>query len=323
MKEFLKNDTITYNLMSFTGYKTLILFSLLTESPKSYIEVSKYFENHPYLREKISLDTLRVYINSFKHAGCQVQRLRVDGVSKYFIPENPFKLKITQQQKKAVIKIYKTLTKNLAAEEIISLDMMLLKLTNYIMDEEFINDYKKVSVLNKENIDIVRSLLECCQNNKQIVVSYNSPNSGIKNIEMITKRLIYNNNKLYVRARGFEYNQDTDFLVSRIVEIVSTKDVPDDVPPAKELKVLYKLKYDGHIPELNADEKFISVEKDYAIIEICGNNPFYINQRILEHGCRAVILEPEEYKEEYIALLKAMKERYQNDNKFNNTTQNF
>ena len=131
MKEFLKNDTITYNLMSFTGYKTLILFSLLTDSPKSYEEVIKYFETHPYLREKISIDTLRVYINSFKHAGCPVERIRENGISKYFIPENPFKLKVTQEQKKAILKVYKTLVKNLSAEEIVSLDMMLLKLTQY------------------------------------------------------------------------------------------------------------------------------------------------------------------------------------------------
>ena len=310
MKEFLKNDTVTYNLMSFTGYKTLVLFSLLTEGPKSYHEVSRYFAEHPFLHEKISLDTLRVYINSFRHAGCLVKRIRDNGVSKYYIPEHPFKLKISDTQKKSIIKIYRTLTKNLAAEELIMLDLLLLKLSSYIDDYEFVNNYKKVSILNKVNIDIVRQLLECCNNKKQIVVSYNSPNSGIKDIELQTKRLIYNNNKLYVRARGLEYEQDTDFLVNRIVEIKSISDAEDNEQTNKEITVTYKLKTSGVMPVLNSNEKILERGIDYAIIELTGDNLFYIKQRLLEHGSECTVLEPEDFKQNYVELLKEMREEY-------------
>lgn len=310
MKEFLKNDTVTYNLMSFTGYKTLVLFSLLTEGPKSYHEVSRYFAEHPFLHEKISLDTLRVYINSFRHAGCLVKRIRDNGVSKYYIPEHPFKLKISDTQKKSIIKIYRTLTKNLAAEELIMLDLLLLKLSSYIDDYEFVNNYKKVSILNKVNIDIVRQLLECCNNKKQIVVSYNSLNSGIKDIELQTKRLIYNNNKLYVRARGLEYEQDTDFLVNRIVEIKSISDAEDNEQTNKEITVTYKLKTSGVMPVLNSNEKILERGIDYAIIELTGDNLFYIKQRLLEHGSECTVLEPEDFKQNYVELLKEMREEY-------------
>ncbi len=310
MKEFLKNDTVTYNLMSFTGYKTLVLFSLLTEGPKSYHEVSRYFAEHPFLHEKISLDTLRVYINSFRHAGCLVKRIRDNGVSKYYIPEHPFKLKISDTQKKSIIKIYRTLTKNLAAEELIMLDLLLLKLSSYIDDYEFVNNYKKVSILNKVNIDIVRQLLECCNNKKQIVVSYNSPNSGIKDIELQTKRLIYNNNKLYVRARGLEYEQDTDFLVNRIVEIKSISDAEDNEQTNKEITVTYRLKTSGVMPVLNSNEKILERGIDYAIIELTGDNLFYIKQRLLEHGSECTVLEPEDFKQNYVELLKEMREEY-------------
>ncbi len=311
MKEFLKNDTVTYNLMSFTGYKTLVLFSLLTEGPKSYHEVSRFFAEHPFLHEKISLDTLRVYINSFRHAGCIVKRIRENGVSKYYIPEHPFKLNISDTQKKSIIKIYKTLIKNLDAEEIIMLDMLLLKLSNYIDDYQFVNDYKKVSVLNKLNSEIVRQLLECCNNKKQIIVSYNSPNSGIKDIELQTKRLVFNSNKLYVRARGLEYNQDTDFLVNRIVEIKDIHDADEENKETnKEITVTYKLKINGLVPELNSNEKLLEIGKEYATIELSGNNLFYIKQRLLEHGNNCTILEPDDFKQQYIELLKEMREEY-------------
>ena len=86
MKQFIKNQKVTYNLMSFTGYKALLIFNLLTESPKSYEEIKNYIYNHPYLREQISMDTMRVYMNSLKRLGCEIKRIKgEDKVSRYFI----------------------------------------------------------------------------------------------------------------------------------------------------------------------------------------------------------------------------------------------
>ena len=59
MKEFLKTNTVTYNLMSFTGFKSLLIFSLLLDGAKSYNELQEILENHPYLHETVSFDTLR------------------------------------------------------------------------------------------------------------------------------------------------------------------------------------------------------------------------------------------------------------------------
>ena len=314
MKEFLKNDTVTYNLMSFTGYKTLILFSLLTESPKSYHDVRKYFLEHPYLREQISLDTLRVYMNSFKRAGCKVVRVRENGISKYFIPENPFKLNISPIQQKAVIKVYKTLTNLLGAEEIIALDAMLLKLTNYIENEDFIASYKKISVLHKLNPGIIRKLLECCRNKKQLTLVYNSPHTGVKEIEIIALRLVYKNNKMYVKAKGFEYNQDTEFLVSRIIDIRNIKDCRENINEEKEVTVTYELRLlNEQKPQLDDNEKLIDYKNNRAVISITGNNMFYIKQRLLSFGSDCKVIEPEEFKNEYVSMLKTMLEENYND----------
>ena len=39
MKEFVKTQKVTYNLMSFTGFKALLIFDMLTEGPKSFDEI--------------------------------------------------------------------------------------------------------------------------------------------------------------------------------------------------------------------------------------------------------------------------------------------
>lgn len=81
MKEYIKTDKVTYNLISFTGFKALLLYGFLLDSPKSYDEICEHFLANKHLKEKISIDTLRVYITSLKRSGCEVKRQKIDGVS--------------------------------------------------------------------------------------------------------------------------------------------------------------------------------------------------------------------------------------------------
>lgn len=313
MKEFLRNDTVTYNLMSFTGYRALILFKLLIEGPKSYEDIKAYFETNPYMREQFSSDSFRMYMNSLKVAGCTIERVSDGKSSMYYIKKNPFSLKISTEQKRTLLKIYKTLTKNIAAEEIVELDSLLLKLAQYIDDENFVNDYKKISVLQRENIDLVTKLHECCNGKKQIVVSYNSPHSGIKDIEMIPKKLIYNNSKLYIRAKGLEYNDETDFLISRIIEIKAINNIKntDEQADDKNISVIYQLKTNGMVPELESGEKLMEIDRSKATIMITGNNSFFINQRLLEHGSACTVISPKDYREKFINQLKEIRGNYE------------
>ena len=55
MKEFLKTNTVTHNLMSFTGFKSILIFTLLSEGPKTYAQLQGALRNHEYLKENVSL----------------------------------------------------------------------------------------------------------------------------------------------------------------------------------------------------------------------------------------------------------------------------
>ena len=67
MQEFLKNNTVNCNLMSLTGYRTLVLLEALMQSPKSIAEINDCFLNNQYIKETFSQDTLRIYINSLRN----------------------------------------------------------------------------------------------------------------------------------------------------------------------------------------------------------------------------------------------------------------
>ncbi len=311
MKEFLKNQKVTYNLMSFTGYKALVLFSLLTEGPKSYEEICNYFLNHPYLRESISIDTLRVYINSLKRIGCEVKRVRgEDKISRYVILSHPFELKLTPEQIQSISKVYKSIVKNMDVEELLAMDNFFEKIGSYIKNDEFVQDMKKISMLRDINKGLLQDLIDCCDKKEQIVINYSSPNSGKKNIEIIADKIEISNGKLYLYGIGFEYNQYGSFLVNRInliKEIKLEKTIPHDI---HNIRVIYELACAPDKVSLQDNEKIIDRSKNKTIIEVVTSNEFLLKQRLLEYGPLCKIIHPDEFKDKFVELLKDMKAGY-------------
>lgn len=311
MKEFIKNQKVTYNLMSFTGYKALLLFSLLTEGPKSYEEICEYFFNHPYLREKISIDTLRVYINSLRRIGCEVKRFRGDDkISRYVITAHPFELKLSDEQIQSVIKIYKSIVKNMDVKELLSMERFFEKIGSYIKNDDFIADIRKISMLRDIDKKLLEDLLDCCDRKEQIVIQYNSPNSGEKSIELIADKIDSSNGKIYLYGTGFEYMQYGSFLVSRIKkinEIKIEKTIPENL---KEFRITYTLECSPDKLNLADNEKIIEKHNNYAVIEMKTSNDFLAKQKLLEYGPICKVLEPESLKNDFIKLLKDMKAGY-------------
>lgn len=310
MKEFIKSKKVTYNLMSFTAFKALLLFSELTKGPKSYKEICDIFYNHPYLHEKISIDTFRVYMNSLKRFGCEFKRIKgKDKESKYYITTHPFELNYTPEQLQSALKVFKTLIKNLDIEEIIAIEELFEKLGRYIKNEDFINEAKKISLLKNIDKNILKSLIECCEKKNQIIITYASPNSGTKKMELIADKIDIQNGKIYLCGIGFEYKQYGTFPISRIKNIDDIKTEHTLSKEFEELRVVYEL-YNTSNPRLNNFETIIEHAQDKILIEIKSSNKFILKQRLLELGSNCKIIYPEDFKQEFITLLKNMKAGY-------------
>lgn len=310
MKQFTETNKVTYNLMSFTGFKALLIFSMLSEGPKSYEEISSAIKNNQYLREKISIDTLRVYINSLKRIGCEIKRIKGDDkISRYFITTNPFELKISTEQANSIIKIYKNLVKNMDIQDILYMDSFFNKISKYIENTEFINIVKNISMLKGIDKILLENLIDCCNKNACVTVRYRSPQSGEKNIKIQTKKIEINNGKIYLYGYGYDYKECTSFPVSRIKEIIEIKNT--DSAEVKPFVVRYFVNKDKYNPK--DDEKIIQINNDKLLIEISITNKFYLKQRLLEYGPAAKIISPDSFKNEYIELLKTMKAGYCNE----------
>lgn len=308
MKEFLKSNTVTYNLISFTGFKSMLLFSYLLEAPRSYDEIKDYFASHEYLHETISIDTLRVYINSLERMGCEIVRGRKAEGSKYKLLAHPFELKLSEEHTKAIIKIFKEISKCIDIEDLLSLQKFITKISKGIANEDLKNRLLNVSPLKNIDTEILKTLILCCRKNEEISMIYNSPATGRKRIDVLADKLAISNNKLYLYGTSPQYENYASFQVSKIVDIPDVK-ITKTIAAAEENFVFNCEITDKKIPLLE-NEKIIETKENSYLVEITSKNKFFARQRVLSLGCDCKVLYPQSFKDDIYATLKKMKEDY-------------
>ena len=287
----------------------MLLLSYLMEAPHSYEEIKKYFMENEFIHESISIDTLRVYINSLERLGCEIKRGKKAEGSKYRLIKHPFELKITDTQIKSLIKVFKSLTKTIDVEDLLSVTNFFEKISQGITNPDLKLTLENISPLKKLNPKILEILINACRRNDELTILYNSPASGAKEIDVLAEKLTVANNKVYLKGISPQY-KDTkvSFLVSRIMEppvIKLVKTIRQDIEPL----IIGCEIYDTNLP-LKENEKVISQDDEKRMVEITSDNKFLTLQRILSMGSSCKVLYPESFKDEIYSTLKKMKEEY-------------
>lgn len=308
MQEFLLNNTVNCNLMSLTGYRTLVLLSILMESPKSTNEINEYFLNNQYIREKFSIDTLRIYLNSLRAIGCEITRANKLNGGKYELISHPFDFDIPKSQLKAISKLYKTIYDKIDIKELLALEILFEKINSKIHNEKTKASLKSISVLKNINTNILNELIIHCKNKNQITFLYNSPKSEEKIIEIIADKIAFKSGNLYFHGQSLTHREHAYFRIDRILKLLTIKIRKDEIELPK-IKFTYEL-YNNkdYIPEDN--EKIIEKTNEKIVIEAVSENKFSIIQKILFNSQNCKVISPNSIKEEIINILQNMKESY-------------
>lgn len=296
--------------MSFTAFKTLMIFSLLLDAPRSYEDIINYFETHDFINEKISIDTIRVYLNSLKRAGGIITKTKRTEGSKFVLVSHPFELTITDEQIKSLTKVYKMITKTAHISELILLEKFLRNIEVNVSNDEFTNTLNKISILSGLDVKLLEDLQICCQRKNQIVITYNSPHSGRKRLEIICDKLGLENGKLYLYGTSVDYEQSSYLLVKRIIEIDEIKLQKSENINIAEIVVKYEVSADYPELQLKDYEKLISTDEHKTYIEAKHSNKFVLMQRILSLGRVCTVIEPKNFRAEVVNTLKQMRARY-------------
>lgn len=311
MQEFLMNNTVSCNLMSLTGYRTLVILNALMESPKSNEEINECLFNDQYIQEKFSNDTLRLYINSLRKVGCEIIGANKSNNKKYELISHPFTYEIPKSQFKAVLKLYKSIYDKIDIKDVLAIENFFEKIISMTNNNNQKEDFKRVSVLRGINKGILNDLLIHCKNKNQIVFIYNSPRSGEKQIEIVADKLSFKSGKLYLYGDNLTHKQYSYFLADRILEICNIKLIKNK-ENFKPVKVIYEIcnNIQDYIPA--PFEKVLEQSDTKLVIEADSENEFSLMQRILYMADECKVIEPQEFKDKLLTKLRKMEESYEN-----------
>lgn len=313
MKEFRKTDSITYNLMSFTAFKSLLIFSLFVEQECSYEDVRSYFKKNKYLSEDISMDTFRVYLTSLKKCGCVIEKQKKKDGGKYKMISHPFELKISDEQIKGIIKIYKILQNTVDVSDILNYEKFVLKLAKYTKNSALVDAVNDVSIFLGHNRPLLEDLITHSKNQDKLTILYDSPKSSLKEIEVIASDVVYTDGKLYLTGQSIEHSSDATYLVDRIERIVKVESNYTTKANMNSYVVGYELSNSIKNARLDDNDKIVEINGDSILVETTTSNLFYLKQKILMYGSECTVLYPQEFRDDIIKTLMDMKAGYELD----------
>ena len=297
--------------ISLTGMRSLVLMGLLLQRPRSLEEIRDEFLKMNLIEENTSTDILRIDLNTLRAMGCEISRAGKNTNRKYVIEKTPFSLDISSEEVSILKKVYKKIRDNLDVKTLYEYDCLFRKISEYVIDEDVKQAILGISVLKTFNYKYFNELLDACSKSKTLTLVYKSPALQDKEeIVVFAKNLVLENEKIYLHGFDMNLKQAISLNIKRILSILSSKESSNfEIRP---VTIKFHLKEFG-VTGLWHNEKIIEQSADGYIIEGEYHNDFLATQRILSLGSDCTVIEPENFKENLINLLKSMKEIYRNE----------
>ena len=189
----------------------------------------------------------------------------------------------------------------------LNMNSFIEKLCLIIDDENIIESLKSKGLLAGANTDLIKQINICCKNKSRVIFKYLS-HKKITDFEMITSFIKYENDKLYVWGYSTKYKEVSYIRIDKIksfsiVEKYTLNDYNKNVIRYE----MFNLDYN-----LAPNEVLVSRTDKSLVIDYKSESRFHSIQKFLEKGYNCKILEPEDFKNEFISVLKSIKEVYTN-----------
>lgn len=296
--------------ISLTGIRSLVLLELLINSPMSLEEIRAEFMKYKIMDGSNSDDILRIDINTLRTMGCVISRADHRTNNKFVLLDHPFKINITKEEVSVIKRAFNKIKENSDISVLILYDNLFKKIVPHIADDNIKEQFLGISPLKKYSSEIINELKTACDNHQVIKFLYRMPSTSKETEkELFADKIKLQNDKLYIFGVDKKSGESVYLNIRRILKIISVN--KSDEPYSKEpLAVKFKLKEFG-ISGLADNEEIISGDMSDGFV-ICGHyhNKFLATQRVLSFGSNCTIIEPEDFKENVIEVLKKMRDVY-------------
>ena len=313
-----KLDSKNLDNISITAFRILSILNILLKEPLSDDDINKKLQENIEGARNLSNDTICIYINTLRSLGCEILRPSKNTGYKYVLKTHPFKLNLSIDEINTIIEIRKyisTLGNWKLAVEIDDLFNQIFDTINSESKKIFLSVKKAVLCreVNIENILPELNLIEkYCAQNTDIMLIYNSPNSGEKEICLNAEKLTLENSSFYLWGYNYELDETLYLRLDRIKSI-KVINIKGKSKSSKGFDVKYKLTGGSIFSFVPSEsEKILEKNDTELIIQAKVKNKFKFIQNALSYGADCTVISPENIRKEMISKLKMMAEIYNN-----------
>ena len=301
----LKKTDFNFNYICATAYRTLLLLKYLLIKNLTRQEIIEIFDKDEFVPQRITSENIRLMLNSLKEVGCEIPRPSKNGRYEYKIVKNPFSLSLSNDEIKLINKFTKKPFSKNDWQGILDTNSFIDKICLITDDEKTKEILKNNKLLSNIDLNLIKEIDECCKNKSTVIFKYIS-NRKVSDFEMITSFIKYEKNNLYVWGYSTKYKE---FSYLRFDKIKSLQVKEKYSKKAFNNYVIRYEMYDLNY-ELNEDEVLVQKTDNLLVIDYNLQNKFYVIQKFLEMGVDCKIISPKEFKEEFVASVKSIKEVY-------------
>lgn len=295
--------------ISITGVRALIIIGLLLFKSQSLAEIKETLIKYKIIDENCSDDTLRIDINTIRAIGCEIPRPSNSTGNKYVILKHPFSLKIAPKELEALRKAYNLMCKNTNLRTLLDYHYLFEKIALHLCDEETKEALLGISILKYYNLEFLNELIEDCKSRNIVSLVYKKPNTArISSREVVALSLEYKNDKIYFYGHDIEKDGPIILNLRRLRSIIARRKLDKDIK-LKVTKIKFLLK-NIQQDDLDVNEDIIDKTDAGYIIEGTYHNDFIATQRMLSFGARCIVMEPTEFKDKIVELIKEMRKKY-------------
>ena len=310
-KKFSENKRKSW--ISLTGYRTLFVLKLLIEKNRSLKELIEFLQSNEITNKSLSKDTVRLTINTLRMAGCKIDSPEKTNGYKYVLTYHPFHLYFSEEELNVLLRLRDSLSLELPYQDVFVLNDLFQKIIELTNSQEKINLFENTKALlgiDKALVDEFEKLLSL---KRKVQICYDSPANGEENIDIIPKKITYENGNLYLLGFNFKYKGNSLFSFSRIKKINMIYMYSED-NENQTYEVVYKLSG----PSMSTFEKqdyetILSEDKKEITVKAMVENEFSFVQRLLLFGADFKIVSPHSFKEKLIEKIKRIQRVYKND----------
>jgi predicted DNA-binding transcriptional regulator YafY len=290
----------------------------LLKSPKTRDELLDCLKKDIILKNECSKDSITNTINALRKVGCVISRPSLRTKNKYILKSHPFTKTLSKENIDALLTLRESITSLGDWQLLININNLYKKIANITTDKDSYEQLVYNHVLKNINLKILQELLISINLQKNLQITYYSPENGEERLEFIPNYISLENKKLYLWGYNKKYNNHSYLRIDRIrkINLIDFFSQEKTQIPACCGGIIVKYRLKGLSALLyidNPNETIIekNQEPEFSItIKETVNNKFNFFQKVLSYGTDCKILSPKEIQIDFLNTLKKIKSEY-------------